>query len=44
MNPQLQQKWNDARTPDRGSSQEGEPILKETLAQNKLVLKHGKPR
>jgi hypothetical protein len=44
MNPELHHKWNSVRTPDRGSSKKGNPILKEDVAQNKVTLKQNKPR
>jgi hypothetical protein len=44
MNPELHHRWNAERDPDRGAHREGEPILKETVAQNKVTLKQSKPR
>lgn len=44
MNPELHHRWNAGREADRGSSKEGKEILKETLAENKALLKQSKPR
>ena len=44
MNPQLHQKWNAERDPDRGSNKEGPQVLKEETAKNKVTLKQSKPR
>ena len=44
MNPELHHKWNAERDPNRGANREGEPILKETVVQNKVTLKQSKPR
>jgi hypothetical protein len=44
MNPELHHKWNAERTADRESGKQGSPILKETVDQNKVMLKQNKPR
>lgn len=44
MNPELHHRWNAVRTPDKGSSKEGDPVLKEDLEQSKVLLKQSKPR
>ena len=44
MVDQLHHKWNAGRDPDRGSKNEGTPILKEDVALNKVTLKQNKPR
>ena len=44
MNDQLHHKWNAERTTDRESGKEGPSVLKETVAQNKVLLKQNKPR
>ena len=44
MNPELHHKWNAGRDPDRGSKNEGTPILKEETDKNKVTLKQNKPR
>ena len=44
MNPELHHKWNAERTPDREASKDGPQILKQQLAQSKVLLKQNKPR
>jgi len=44
MNEQLHHKWNAVRDPQRGSNKKGTPVLKEDVAQNKVLLKQNKPR
>ena len=44
MNPELHHKWNAERDPDRGSSKEGDEILKELTEQNKVKIRQNKPR
>jgi hypothetical protein len=44
MNPELHHKWNAERDSQRGSDKVGKQILKQELAQSKVILKQNKPR
>jgi hypothetical protein len=44
MVDQLHHKWNAERDPQRGSDKAGKQILKQELAQSKVILKQNKPR
>ena len=44
MNPELHHKWNAERTTDRESGKEGPSVVKEKVAQNKVMLKQNKPK
>ena len=43
MVDQLHHKWNAERTTDRESGKEGPSVLREKVAQNKVMLKQNKP-
>lgn len=44
MNPELHHKWNAERTPTRGSDIPVEENPQRKVPENKVLLKHNKPR
>jgi hypothetical protein len=44
MNPELHHKWNAERDGSRHSAGKAEPILKEEVQKNSILLKQNKPR